>query len=178
MALNIPKRIRAGDSLKFSDDITNYPAPTWTLTYTIATSNQVFDFSSSADGTSHSFALLPSFTSKFPAGKYQYQATISDGTDRFTVGSGSLVIEADLKLTAKAAFSHVEKTLENLEAVIEGKATTDQLSFSIAGRSLSRYPIGELLAWRDKYKSELRALERAERIAQGKGNSAHIRARF
>lgn len=178
MALNIPKCIRAGDSLKFVDVASNYPAPAWSITYTIADAERAFDFESTADGSKHSFALLPAETAKFVAGEYVFQATISDGTDRFTLGTGRVRVDADLKLNARANLSHVEKTIANLEAVIEGKATNDQLSFTIAGRSLGRYPVADLLAWRDKYKGELRNLKRAEEVSQGRRNSAHIRVSF
>lgn len=178
MALNLPKQIRAGDSLKFTDSVPNYPAPTWTLIYTIATEDLIINISSSASGEDHEFAELPAVTTRWQAGKYRYQATISDGTDRFTVGSGTVEIQADFATSGQGELRHVEKTIKAIEALLENKATVDQQNYSIAGRSLARYTIPELLAWRDKYKAELKRLERCERIAQGLGGAPKIRARF
>ena len=41
--------------------------------------------------------------------------------------------------------------LELLEAVLEGTASKGQRSYSIAGRSVERIPIGELQTMRDSY---------------------------
>lgn len=61
---------------------------------------------------------------------------------------------------------HIEKVLVALESLLEGKATSDVASYSIAGRSLSRLSISELLMWRDKYRAELIKLNRAEGLNQ------------
>jgi hypothetical protein len=74
--------------------------------------------------------------------------------------------------------AHVEKVLAALEALLEGKATADVMSYSIAGRSLSKFSISELLLWHDKYKAELVQIERAEKLAQGLGHTGTIQVRF
>lgn len=175
MALNLPRQIQSGDSLKFVDEIANYPASSWTLTYTFTKGDLIINFSGTADGDKHSIALLPSATTKWVPGSYRWQATVSDGTDRFSVGFGRVEILPDFTKSGQGEFRHVEKVLTAIEALLEGKATQDQASYSIAGRSLSKYSIPELLAWRDKYKGELRRLERAD---QGLGSTVKIKARF
>ena len=74
--------------------------------------------------------------------------------------------------------SHVKKVLDALEATLENKASQDQLSYSIAGRSLSRLSPTELIQWRDRYREEYNREVQAERIAQGLGNSNKIRVRM
>ena len=71
--------------------------------------------------------------------------------------------------------SHVQKTLEALEALIEGKATKDQQSYSINGRTITKMPITDLLKWRDKYKAEFRKEQLA---AEGKANNSTIKFYF
>ena len=44
--------------------------------------------------------------------------------------------------------------LDSLEAVISNRANIDQSSMSIAGRSLSRMSVDELLTFRNRYKAE------------------------
>lgn len=177
MALNIPEKIQAGDSLQFTDSLTNYPASTWTLTYTLINTTLKVSFSATASGDNH-YTNVPATTSaKWTAGKYRYLATVSDGTDRFTVGSGSVEILADFTKPSDQRH-HVEKVLDAIEAVLEGKATVDQSSYSIAGRSLSRYSPAELLTWRDKYKQELKNIRQAERVASGLGSGRVVRVRF
>lgn len=177
MALNIPDKIQAGDSLQFTDSLTNYDAATWTLTYTLINENLRVSFSSTASGSDHYTNVAPATTAKWTKGTYKYLATVSDGSDRFTVGSGTVRILADI-LEPSDQREHCEKVLDAIEAVIEGKATLDQSSYSIAGRSLSRYSPAELLAWRDKYKQEVKSLRQAEKVAAGLGSGRLVKVRF
>ena len=53
---------------------------------------------------------------------------------------------------------HVRRVIDAIEAVIERRATKDQKSYSIDGRSLERTPIDELLLLRDRYRAEWQRL--------------------
>lgn len=177
MALNLPEKIQAGDSLQFTDSLSNYPATTWTLTYTLINENLRVSFSATASGTDHYTNVSPATSAKWIKGTYKYLATVSDGSDRFTVGSGTVKILADVSEPSDQR-EHCEKVLDAIEAVIEGKATRDQSSYSIAGRSLSTYSPPELLAWRDKYKQEVKSLRQAEKVAAGLGSGRLVKVRF
>lgn len=100
------------------------------------------------------------FTGAAP-GTYAYviKATrISDSAVR-TVESGYVVVKADP--TSQDARSHAEKVLEAIEALIEGRATKDVSSYSIAGRSLTRMTPDELVKWRSTYRAEVAAQRNA-----------------
>ena len=179
MALNIPKQIRAGDTLKFTDSIPDYSAlDGWTLNYSLANKNDKIAITSSASGSDHAISVPYVTTAAWASGKYRYQAYVDDGTDRYTVESGNLEILNDLKGGFVDDRNHVEKTLDAIEAVLEGKASQDQLSMSINGRSLTRFNPSELLNWRDKYRAELVQIRQRERIAQGMGSGTKIKLRF
>ena len=45
--------------------------------------------------------------------------------------------------------------LDAIEALIEGRATKDVSSYSIAGRSLTRMTPDELVKWRSTYRAEV-----------------------
>lgn len=72
--------------------------------------------------------------------------------------------------------SHAKKTLAALEAVIEGRASKDQESYTIAGRQLSRTPIPDLLLLLSTYE---RKVAREDRVGDGKtkrrGNLIRVR---
>ena len=74
--------------------------------------------------------------------------------------------------------SHARIVLSAIEAVIEGRASQDQMSYSIAGRSLSRMPIDDLLTFRDRYKAEWNKEKRLQRGKAGKGNDGIIISYF
>ena len=74
--------------------------------------------------------------------------------------------------------SHANVVLDAIEAVIENRATIDQQSMAIAGRSLSRMSIDDLLNFRNQYKNEyLRELKKA-RVKNGSSSGSVIRVKF
>ena len=50
--------------------------------------------------------------------------------------------------------------------------------YTIGGRSLKRYKMGELLQLRDNLKAEVDRERRAEKVRQGLGNPGVTRVRF
>lgn len=179
MALKIPAKINAGDTLSFSDSVSGYPASSgWALKYVFVNASEKQEIESSADGDSHVFSIAPAITVKWKQGKYTWSAFVTNGADRFTIESGKLEIIPDLVAGPSDQRSHVEKTLDALEAAIEKSATNDQLSFSIAGRSVARYTLEEKLKLRDKYRAELIILNRKERVVNGQASGAKVLVRF
>jgi hypothetical protein len=73
--------------------------------------------------------------------------------------------------------SHAKIVLDSIEAVLENRATMDQSSMSIAGRSLSRTPLPDLMELRDRYKAEyLKEIKLARiRNKQGSGNTIKVK---
>ena len=89
------------------------------------------------------------------SGTYWWQALVHKNDESYVVGDGSLEIKPNIGLLDDFdGRSHVRQVLDALEATLLGKASRDQLSYSIAGRSMSRLSPSELLEWRDKYKAE------------------------
>ena len=74
--------------------------------------------------------------------------------------------------------SHSKIVLDSIEAVIEGRANMDQSSMSIAGRSLSRMSIDELLTFRDRYKAEWLKEVKLARIKNGDASGNTIKVQF
>jgi hypothetical protein len=96
-------------------------------------------------------------TAAYKAGLYRWTAVVDDGTERVTLASGLVNVLPDPAKTG-AGFdprSHARKTLEAIEAVIEGRATKDQEEYTIGNRSLKRTPTKELLEFRDKYRADV-----------------------
>lgn len=62
--------------------------------------------------------------------------------------------------------SHAKKTLEALEAVIEGRATLDQERYRLNNRELFRTPLDTLIKLRNQYRAEV-----SREIAKTSGKS-------
>lgn len=176
--LNLPAEIHAGDTLKFTDSVPEYPAVDgWVLTYSIV--NATNRYTISASGSEHAFDVATATTAGWVAGDYQWAAFAVSGSERFTVGTGRIAIRPNVLTTAADERSHVEKVLTALEALLEGRAGRDHMEVTINGRSITRMPIEDLIKWRDKYRAEFRRIQQAERIARGEGLGGNqIRVRF
>lgn len=95
------------------------------------------------------------------------------------IAEGQTIVKANLALLEKYdGRSHVKQVLDALENMILGKASRDQSSYSIAGRSLSRLSPSELLRWRDLYKAEYTREQKGDRLRQGLVSGNIIKVRF
>lgn len=150
----LPTTINAGDTLCFTDTFVDYPATTYTLTYRLVGSNGSYTFTASASGSSYEVDVAAATTAAWAAGTYQATGTVSDGSDRFTVVSKTVEIEPDYSVMSSSTDirTHEEKTLDAINAVIENRATADHNSYTIAGRTISKMTVEELLRLRNEYR--------------------------
>jgi len=108
----------------------------------------------------------PDASANLAAGLYSYAVVVDDGTDQYTIESGTLTVEARADLsTASDLRSHNQKVYEAICAVIEGRASQDQQSYTVAGRTLQRTPLRDLLDLK-KYYQQL-VLEESGDISAG-----------
>lgn len=114
------------------------------------------------------------------SGQYRWElfiARTSDGA-RLQVSSGYWIIAADLSSGAADNRTHAKKTLDAIEAVIQGTATKQQASMAIAGRAMSLRSYEELRQMRTDYRAEVESERQRELLKQGKGGSTKILTRF
>lgn len=175
-----PLEWAAGDTVQWTKDLADYPAGTWTLAYYFRGAAGGLAATATASGTTHAITITAAQSAVLAPGRYAWEAYVTSGSVRHRVGGGTVLVTRNLAATPAGfdARQHCEKVLDAIEAVIEGRATRDQQSYSIAGRSLQRMPVADLIVLRDKYKFEVAELRRAERIAQGLGTKSRILVRF
>jgi len=181
-----PSTLVLGDywAWKRDDLADTYPIGSYALTYEF--------HEDSGGGGTHKFTLTAteandtyyieaasSSTTSYSVGDYIWEAYITKTADsnRVMVDSGRTTITQNLADTNADLRSHAKKVLDSIEAVIEGRASIDQSSMSIAGRSLSRMSIDELMTFRDRYRAEyLKEIKLARiRNGQGTGNTPKVR---
>jgi hypothetical protein len=160
----IPTEIAAGVTLEIPITLTAYPASGWTMTLALR-GPAAIDLTATADGDTHVIGAGAATTAAWLPGRYWWTLRVSDGTDTIEVDSGQTTIRGDL--TAEGAGydgrGHVEKVLDAIEAVIEGRASQDQERYRINNRELQRTPIADLIKLRETYRAELRRLKAARR---------------
>lgn len=124
-----PASIRSGDTWQWRrEDLPDYPASTWTLTYRFRNATSFFDVVASADGDVFSVSVPAATTAAYTAGRYDWFAFVDDGTDRYQVDSGQVDVLADV--AAAAAFdarNYAQRIVDAIEATLENRADQGQL---------------------------------------------------
>lgn len=182
-----PGTLVAGDrwAWKRDDLASDYPTSAYALSYEF--------HKDSGGGGSHQFTITAteaddtyyievgsSTTASYNAGDYIWEAYITRSADseRIMVDSGRTEVTEDLANTNADLRSHAKIVLDAIEAVIQGRATIDQSSMSISGRSLSRTPMADLLLMRDRYKAEYLKEIKLARIRNKQGSGNLIKVKF
>ncbi len=187
MAATIPTKepdiFVVGDTVKWNrTDLSDYPATTWTLTYYFYNSSKSFSVAATADGSTYSVVISATTSAGYTAGDYKWDAYVSYGTERYKVDTGYVTLKANSgALTGGTGYDYsstIKKIFDAIEAVIYGRASKDQSSYTIAGRTLERTPIADLIRLRNFYKSELERELAAEKINLGDTPAGKIRVRF
>jgi hypothetical protein len=114
-----------------------------------------FTIDSTASGADHAFNIAASTTANYVAGEYAWQQYATKGSERYTIAQGNIKVLANFAGLAGNldTRSHVKKTLDALEAWLEGKNPA-VAEYEIAGRRMKYIPIPDLLKLRDRYRME------------------------
>lgn len=182
-----PDELVVGDRLTWRrpDIAATYDPSDYALTYEF--------HEDSGGGGSHKFTITATETTDdyivevgstttddYTAGDYIWYAFITRSSDseRLSVDEGRTKIIVDFANTNADVRSHAKICLDNIEAVLENRASQDQMSYSIAGRSLSRMSIDDLLTFRDRYKTEYNEEIKRARIKNKQDTGNTIKVRF
>lgn len=171
--LNIPKSIIAGDFQQWTDSLTDYPASTWQLSYAIR-GESVLDIVATPDGDDFDVQISSTESSNLVPGNYLWQAYASRGSNRTTIGNGSIEVIKDLASTPAGydGRSQAETMLDAVSQAIVSISNGEMVqSYSIKGRSLSKYSLDELIRLRDRLKGEV-SREHARKA--GRDNRTYI----
>jgi hypothetical protein len=173
-----PDIIVAGDTAKWQRSLEDYPAnQSWVLTYTLVSTAQRYTFSAAASGADHLVTVAAATTATWVAGTYTWRAQVSKAGEVYTVGTGSLRVRPSFA-TATDGRSHARKTLEAIEAVIEGRANSEVSYYMIGNRQLRYMTPAELLTLRDRYRAEVAREDAAQRVSAGLPDQRRVYVRF
>ena len=163
------EKIQAGNQYDYELDLPEYAG--YVVTKAFNNIGSVFTITATESGNGKfTFSENSQATAVWVPGEYHTCVYATLGDARHTVEQSKARVMPDLAGAPTDNRGHVKKTLDALEAMIEGKATKDQASMTIAGRSLARYEPGDLLKWRDRYRAELQQINRMAGIAETTGN--------
>ena len=167
----VPAKFNAGDTWRWTRDLSDYPATTWSVTYYFENEARQFSQAATADGTSHAVVIAAATSADIPAGRYRWFARAVSGSISETIEGEDGWLEVLPNPAATGTRDHrtwARKALDALEAALLGNATADQLAVTINGRSISRIPLAEKTAWRDKLRTEVAAQEAGTNASKGR----------
>ncbi len=155
----------------------------WALKFTAVGKNGIVVINAAADTENPDdflFTAAALTTAAYVAGDYQWQLVATKTTTRYTIAEGSITLKDNIagRSTLYDNRSHAKKVLDAIEAVIEGRASQDQMGYQIAGRSLTRTPLPDLLKLRATYKTEYDNELATANIAAGLPTGRKIFTRF
>lgn len=169
-----PAELVIGDrwAWKRTDLSADYPTASYALTYVAdmqGSGSTSFSITASETGGEYVVEIASATTATYLAGTYAWQAYITRSSDsaRVSVAKGTWRLIPNLSASTADPRSHVKKVLDAIEATLEGRASVDQMSYSINGRTLQKTPISDLIKLRSTYQADYAREVAAERIAQG-----------
>ena len=190
--MNIPASIRADSTIKWreSSQVDPFGDPiqstdSWVMKFYLRTNtaSEGHTATGSTYGTGWEFSISASDSSAFDAGDWFWNCEVSKGSDKYIVGSGALEVLQALSYTgtpgAIQAQSQTQQDLESVKSAIRTLVSGGVVKeYSIGGRSLKKYDLGELRALETQLKYELKREEKADLIRNGLGNPHQMFVRF
>ncbi len=180
----VPTELQLGDywAWKREDLSDDYPVSTHSLSYefNLVDGSTASNFTLTATESGDTYLIETSSTTSYTAGNYNWISYITRSSDsaRIKLEEGFVEIQLNYATTTASVRSHAKIVLDAIEAVIENRANIDQSSMSIAGRSLSRMSIDDLLTFRDRYKAEYLKEVKQARIKNKRGSGNTIKVNF
>jgi hypothetical protein len=162
---NIPLTIVQGDAVNWSDNWPSYPNGVYSLRYELRGPSTL-----GVQSATQGFEITPAQSNALSPGVYWWQlyATEIATSKRYTVGQGRLTVAPNLAVAAQP-YDGRSQTQKDYEAVVEAIRALVQggavQSYSIRGRSLSRYQLSDLMALKAELKRELNV----EKAVSGSG---------
>ena len=176
-----PQLANAGTTWKWEVSFSDYKASIYTLTYYFREVSGKYSFDITATNSNDTFRVnVPkATTSAYAPGVYSGQGFVDDGASRFLVYENQLQVGSDFALQGigKDTRSHAQKVLESIKALLEGK-TEDVTSYSVAGRSITKMTLQELIEAKDYYERIVITEQRQQRAKQGLHTGQVVRAKF
>lgn len=163
--------LAAGDTFNYVQDIAAYPPSAgWTakLRFTPRSSRRpATTLTATATVGADTFTWLASaaVTAVWDAGEYSWAVWVEKAGQRYTALTGQITVLPDPSALVPGTDtrSQAARSLDAINAFLEGRASDAQLRYKINGRELERYPLQDVLRLKQHFESAVAG----ERLAKG-----------
>lgn len=133
-----PVSIIPGDTVKWTRTLTDYSSSAgWALSYELLNAQHRYEIAATADGAVHRVVVSAQITQTYAPGSYDWRARVTNADEVYTVATGRLTVAPSFGAAGDVR-SHARRTLEVIEAVLEGRATSATAEYEINGRQPCR----------------------------------------
>ncbi len=181
----VPATLIAGDTWEWTRVLADYPASThsavWYFEATACDVPRRFSVAATVSGDTFVATVAAAVSAAQAPDRYQWRLVITRTADsvRKTVEQGWVDVKPDPASSGSAdGRSTARVVLEMIETYLRDPTNLAASSYSLGGRSLSRWNRADLLVERDKWMQEIRSEEAVENMAKGLGNPRRLYVRF
>lgn len=189
--MNIPKKIYAGQTIKWRDDAFVGPlnesitsgTGNWTLTYYLRTNtaSEGITVVGTSYGTGWEFAISATESAGFDSGNWFAYAEATKGSEKFPLGNARVEVLASLAYTGDpGAFdgrTAAEKERDDIEAAL-AKFKDGAQEYSIGNRTFKRVAMADLQMRLNRLNAIIVRERKAAMIANGLGDPHSLYVRF
>ena len=178
IATFVPASFNAGDTVRWRMAPPGYSAADgWALECLFASASGTQQIGAAQDANGFTFTIAAAASAGWSADTYRWRVRARQGDDVFTVGEGLCVVAPALDQST-SALSPARRALKAVQDYLANPGNLTAASYSIAGRSLSRYSLPELWQHHDRLKQEVAREDAALRSANGLGPRGRVYVRF
>ena len=190
--MNIPKKIYAGQTIKWRDDAFIGPlnesitSADWTLTYYLRhnVTHEGHQVAGSSYGSGWEFTISATDSSAFDSGNWYVFAEATKGSEKFPLGNARLEVFASYTYdsgTQPSAFdgrTQAEQDLDAVTTAIRNIINDKAAEYSIGNRTFKRIDLPELRIRESQLKAIVVRERKAAMIANGLGDPHSLYVRF
>lgn len=172
----VPDELIAGDTWEWQRELSDYPASTHSAAWYFEKADGNFSVTAGETGDTFTGTVSSANSATYRAGRYRWRLLVTRTADsvRKTVEEGWLEVlpdpaaagNVDHRTTARAV-------LDMIDAYLRDPTNLNAASYSLGGRSLSRWSRSELRDERTYWEGKVQAEENADRAEAGLGSKRY-----
>ena len=190
---DLPSEIIAGTTVEWVDEATTagidetISSPDWTLEYFLRTNTSseghIATGTQYSNSTGWQFTISATDSAGFIAGDWFFNAEVSKGAEKYVIGSGQFTVSEALSYTGASipalnGKSQAVQDLEAVDAALRLITTGRSKEYTIGDRTFKSIDIPDLIMWRDRLKDIVNREQKADKMANQKGNPHAMYVRF
>jgi hypothetical protein len=152
------------------------PSAGWVLKLSLVSAQDAYQVDVGVVAEVYELTLSSAQTGAWCDGIYSWQLTALKAPDQVTVAQGSLTVKKSL--FGKSPFdprSQARRSLDNINAVLENRASSATLEYQIAGRQLKYIPVTDLITLQSKLRLDVAKEQQANDVLSGLPYTPHGR---